>query len=82
MNMKTEKRPALVTFEQAKRLKAAGFNLRCGKRYVGKHIFAGEIHRDDPEHVYPAPSQALAREWIKDVKTEDFSDHHRRIIKR
>jgi hypothetical protein len=68
MNMKTEKQSVLVTFEQAKILKAAGFNLRCGKRYVGKQIFAGEIHRDDHEHVYPAPSQALACEWIKDVK--------------
>jgi hypothetical protein len=66
--MKNEEQLALVTFEQAKKLKMAGFNWMCGKRYISGYLFDGEVHQDDPDNICPAPTVALALKWLRDVK--------------
>jgi hypothetical protein len=58
----------LVTFEQAKRLKAAGFNLVCCDVYCSNGDFA-KVNYDNWNSIggYSAPSVALSLEWMREA---------------
>ena len=66
-----EQKLKIVTFEQARRMKALGFDWPCRESYEN-----GELLSEDPlewnynayEGVYSAPTVALALKWFRDVK--------------
>jgi len=61
----------LVTFEQAQRLKAAGFDWRAPYGY-GRGKFGLELGRiyDSQPFAVPAPTVALALKWMRDLKVK------------
>jgi len=73
--MKTDNQLQLVSFEQAKRLKEAGFDWECQYYYVKgdeedvrltyHQNFNGIVDSSEPKS---APTVALALKWFRDVK--------------
>ena len=60
----------LVTFDQAKRLKAAGFNWFAPAWYHpnGEDLFPGTHLNHSQNEAVSAPTVALALKWMRDVK--------------
>jgi hypothetical protein len=60
----------LVTFEQAKRLKAAGFDWFAPAWYHpnGEDLFPGTHLNHSQTEAFSAPTVALALKWMRDVK--------------
>ena len=77
--MDNDKQLQIVTFEQARRLKALGFDWKCTDYYndheetaVDHPIVKGiGIAKD----IIPAPTVALALKWLRDVKGYKASIH-------
>jgi hypothetical protein len=74
--MNTKKELQLVTFEQAKRLKAAGFDWETIHLYFedGSLNFTinDENHNND-DFAFSAPTVPLALKWFRDVQGFDYS---------
>jgi hypothetical protein len=68
----------LVALEQAKRLKALGFDWKCDRYYFeddqGTSSYILNHNRYDD--FYSAPTVALALKWIRDEKTNLFEVTH------
>lgn len=65
--MKTEQQLQLVNFEQAKRLKEAGFNWECDYAYVEAGlVFMQYDNNDGRLNRNAAPTVALALKWFRD----------------
>jgi hypothetical protein len=64
------KQLALVTFEQAKRLNALGFNWECTDMYEGGTLTnnVGLFNYNSQFWTYSAPPVALSLKWIRDEK--------------
>jgi hypothetical protein len=64
----------LVSFEQAKRLKEAGFDWDVHIAYFNNTPMSGAFMNRNviPDH-YSAPAVALALKWFRDVKGFDYS---------
>jgi len=62
----------LVTFEQAKRLKKAGFNWLTEDFYDKKGIYLIDIEKcqNKRQNRYSAPTIALALKWFRDEKNQ------------
>lgn len=64
----------LVTFEQAKKLKEAGFDWPVELAYFNmpgvKHLHGSLVHAHEACD-YPSPTVALALKWMRDVKHID-----------
>jgi hypothetical protein len=60
----------LVNFEQAKRLKVAGFDFPVNSFYYGDltYIPIAENHNNNKGDKYSAPTVALALKWLRDEK--------------
>jgi len=67
--MNNERQLQLVTFGQAKALKALGFNWHCGAYYGADNgIFARSETIKKSKRMVFAPTVALALKWARDAK--------------
>jgi hypothetical protein len=76
--METKQLP-IVTCEQAKKLKASGFDWKCDKYYFEDD--QGEtpgyiLNHNRYDDFYSAPTVALALKWIRDEKNNLFEVTH------
>ena len=59
-----------VSFETAKMLKEAGFDVPCTSNYMGNKFGWNELRRANfnaSETTYSRPTQALAARWLREV---------------
>lgn len=62
-----------VSFETAKLLKDKGFDKKCVYRYIGEPDYGSKppfVHfpkGNGSQYIYPAPTQALAMRWLREV---------------
>ncbi len=81
-----EKQLPLVTYEQAQRLKKAGFDWTKNPCYTpygneAEHIpIATRQFKKIEDKCYPAPTVALALKWLRDVKGFLYEQSHAQEI--
>ena len=59
-----------VSFETAKMLKEAGFDIPCNSNYMGNKFGWNELQRvnfNASETTYSRPTQALAAKWLRET---------------